>query len=146
MVLCLGEPSGRFLLLFFIFVLHFAVVLHFIFDLHFVVVLHLSFFFIRLLFDIIPHPSVDYRWVFTPILYFHDTLSFSTFPGSSYRERYGFESAFFTHRRFLPYAPSPTFLTQPAFIKTSLGVGSSSLTFAGPHTDPRNVDPAHLFV
>ena len=40
------------------------------------------------------------------------TLSFSTIPGSSYRERYGFEWAFFTHRRFLPYAPSPTFLTR----------------------------------
>ena len=37
------------------------------------------------------------------------TLSFSTIPLSSYRERYGFEWAFFTHRRFLPYAPSPTF-------------------------------------
>ena len=41
----------------------------------------------------------------------------STFPGSSYREHYGFEWAFFTHRRFLPYAPSQTFLTQPAFMK-----------------------------
>ena len=45
MVLCLGEPPTRFLLY-----------LHFIFD------LHLSIFFIHiLLFDIIPHPSVDYR-------------------------------------------------------------------------------------
>ena len=61
-----------------------------------------------------------------------------------YRERYGFEWAFFTHRRFLPYAPSPTFL--PAFIKAFLGAGSSSLKFAGLHTDPRNTDPAHLFV
>ena len=34
----------------------------------------------------------------------------------------------------------------PAFIKASLGVGSSSLKFAGLHTDPRNTDPAHLFV
>ena len=36
-----------------------------------------------------------------------------TFPRSSfsqfYCERYGFQWAFFTHRRFLPYAPSPTF-------------------------------------
>ena len=30
------------------------------------------------------------------------TLSFSTIPLSSYRERYGFEWAFSTHRRFLP--------------------------------------------
>ena len=81
-----------------------------------------------------------------PIAEWFATLSFSTIPLSSYRERYGFEWAFFTHRRFLPYAPSPTFLTQPAFIKASLGAGSSSLKFAGLHTDPRNTDPAHLFV
>ena len=61
-----------------------------------------------------------------------------------YRERYGFEWAFFTHRRFLPFALSPTFL--PAFIKALLGAGSSSLKFVGLHTDPRNTDPAHLFV
>ena len=109
-------------------------------------------FFISLLFDIIPHPSVDYRRVFTPILYFQPSPSqsdsrhfhFSTIPLSSYCERYGFEWAFFTHRRFLPYALSPTFL--PAFIKALLGAGSSSLKFAGLHTDPRNTDPAHLFV
>ena len=71
-------------------------------------------FFISLLFDIIPHPSVDYRRVFTPILYFQPSPSqsdsrhfhFSTIP--SCREHYGLEWAFFTHRRFLPYAPSPT--------------------------------------
>ena len=33
-----------------------------------------------------------------------------------------------------------------AFIKASLGTGSSSLTFAGLHTDPRNAGLAHLFV
>ena len=69
------------------------------------------------LFDIIPHPSVDYRQVFRPILYFPPSPSqsdsrhfhFSTIPLSSYRERYGFEWAFFTHRRFLPYAPFRNF-------------------------------------
>ena len=90
------------------------------------------------LFDIIPHPSVDYRQVFRPILYFQPSPSqsdsrhfhFSTIPLSSYRERYGFEWAFFTHRPFLPYAPSrhfwhiPDILAQPAFIKVSLGAGS----------------------
>ena len=78
----------------------------------FVDVLHSHF-----LFDIIPHPSVDYRHVFRPILYFQPSPSqsdlrhfhFSTIPLSSYRERYGFEWAFFTHRRFLPYAPSRHF-------------------------------------
>ena len=39
-----------------------------------------------------------------------------------------------------------TFLPQPAFIKTSLGAGNSSLKFAGLHADPRNTDLAHLFV
>ena len=53
-----------------------------------------------------------------------------------YRERYGFEWAFFTHRRFLPYAPS----------QASLGAGNYSSKFAGLHTDPRNTDLAHLFV
>ena len=75
----------------------------------FVDVLHSHF-----LFDIIPHPSVDYRQVFRPILYFQPSPSqsdsqhfhFSTIPLSSYRERYSFEWAFFTRRRFLSYAPS----------------------------------------
>ena len=80
----------------------------------FVDVLHSHF-----LFDIIPHPSVDYRQVFRPILYFQPSPSqsdlwhfhFSTIPLSSYRERYGFEWAFLTHRCFLPYAPSQNFGT-----------------------------------
>ena len=60
-----------------------------------------------------------------------------------YRECYGFERAFFTLRRFLPYTPSPHLpqyhacywfdraqpfwynLAQPAFINSSLGTGSS---------------------
>ena len=44
-----------------------------------------------------------------PIADWFVTLSFSTIPLSSYRERYNFEWAFFTHRRYLSYAPSPTF-------------------------------------
>ena len=40
----------------------------------------------------------------------------------------------------------PTFLSQPAFRKASLGAGSYSLKNAGLHTDPRNTDPAHLFI
>ena len=63
-----------------------------------------------------------------------------------YCKRYNFEWAFFTHRRFLPSAPSAIFLIQPAFIKASLGVGSSSLKFAGLHTDLRNSGPAPLLV
>ena len=44
-----------------------------------------------------------------PIAEWFVTLSFSTIPLSSYRERYGFERALFTCRCFLPCAPSPTF-------------------------------------
>ena len=53
----------------FILSMFFIFVLHFIFDLHVVVNLH------SLLFDIIPHPSVDYRWVFAPTLYFEPSPS-----------------------------------------------------------------------
>ena len=67
MVLYLGEPARRFLLY-----------LHFIFvsSFQFLIFILLLLFFIsqctsfHLLFDIIPHFSVDYRRVFTPILYF----------------------------------------------------------------------------
>ena len=48
--------------------------------------------------------------------------------------------AFFTLCSFIDI------LTQPAFIKAFMGAGSSSLKFAWLHTDPRNTDPAHLFV
>ena len=64
MVLCLGEPPGRFLLLLFIFDLHFISLLFICRCSSFV-----------LLFDVIPFPSVDYRQVFTPILYFHPSPS-----------------------------------------------------------------------
>ena len=67
MVLCLGDPLRRFLLLLLIFIfdLHFIFVSSFCCCSLFVNILHS-----HLLFDIIPHPSVDYRRFFTPILYF----------------------------------------------------------------------------
>ena len=55
-----------------------------------------------------------------------------------YRERYGFEWAFFTLCSFINILS--------AFLKASLGAGSSSLTFAGLHTNPRSAGLAHLFV
>ena len=51
-----------------------------------------------------------------------------------------YPQVFFTLHSF------PTFLSQPAFRKASLGAGSYSLKNTGLHTDPRNTDPAHLFV
>ena len=54
-----------------VFVLHFVVILHFLLLLFFIfVVVHHS-----LLFNVIPCPSMDYRWVFTPILYFQPSSS-----------------------------------------------------------------------
>ena len=73
----------------------------------------------------------DYFWL--PFL-FHLPWALRFWEGIFYPQ------AFFTLRSF------PTFLAQPAFIKASLGASSSSLKFAGLHTDPRNTDPAHLFV
>ena len=101
MVLCLGEPSRSFL---------FCCLSLFVDVFHSVVVLPIA---------IRHHPS-PFRWL-SPSFYTHfvllaqsiaewfATLSFLTIPLSSYRECYGFEWAFFTHRRFLPYAPSRHF-------------------------------------
>ena len=44
--------------------------------------------------------------------YFRLLYFFQAFPSHFYRDRYGFEWAFFTQRRFLPYALSPTFLAR----------------------------------
>ena len=74
-----------------------------------------------------------------PLFTFLGCFHFSPFSGIFvllYRECYGFGRAFFTLRRFLPYTPSHH-LAQPAFIKASLGAGSSSLKVAR----PRNTDP-----
>ena len=121
--------------------------------LYFVVVLHLSFFFIHIFFST---SSLTLPWTIArpthfvlsaqPIAEWFATLSFFDhsviFLPRALRFWVGifYPQAFFTLRSF------PTFLAQPAFIKASLGAGSYSLKFAGLHTDPRNTDPAHLFV
>ena len=113
----------------------------------FVVVLQSQF-----LFDVIPHPFEDYRRVFTTILYFQPSPSqsdsrhfqFQLFRYLLAASAKALSGHFFTHRRSLPYAPSPTF--EPAFVKASLEAGSSSLKFAELHTDPWNTGTAHLFV
>ena len=134
-VTLLGRTSEEvfMMLLFFISFLY----LHFIFDLNFVVVLHLLFFFIHICFST---SSLTLAWTIAGFLYrfytfrpAHRRVIRHNFINQPFRylfaERYGLEWAFFTHRRFLPYAPSPTFY--PAFIKTSLGAGSSSLNLKG---------------
>ena len=120
-----------------------VVVFLFIFVLHFVVVLHSfpGYFAMPLAL----HLGFLGRWMLPPAL--SPTLAtFDYFCFFIYHERYGFGPAFFTHRRFLPLAPSPKCLAQPAFIKASLGASSSSLKFSGLYPDPQNTGPTHLFV
>ena len=78
------------------------------------------------------HPGFSDPWRYPPAL--SSTLNnFDCLFFFIYQECYGFEWAFFTHRRFLTYAPCrhfwhiPDILAQPAFIKVLLGVGSSFL-------------------
>ena len=105
MLLCLGEPPVRFLLL----------LLLFISFLHLVFILLFSF--IHLLFGIISHPSVDYRRVFAPILYFQPSPSQSDlryFHFQPFRYLLTASAAvlgghFLPTGVFLPLAPSPTF-------------------------------------
>ena len=105
------------------------------------------------LFDITPHPSVDYHQVFRPILYFQQS------PSQSDLRHFHFQpflylltmSATILSGHFLPtgifyLTLLPDILAQPAFVKASLGAGSYSSKFAGLHTDPRNTESAHLFV
>ena len=95
------------------------------------------------LFNIIPQPSVDYRQVFRLILYFQPSPShsdsrrfhFSTIPLSSYCESYGFEWAFFTHRHFLPYAPSQHFWHNLLLSRFHWQPAVTFLKVAGLHTD-----------
>ena len=134
-------------------------------DLHFVVVvvvvviLHLLIFFIHIFFST---SSLTLSWTiarflklilnFQPSPEWSRHFHFSTIPLSSYLERYGFEWAFFTHRRFLPYAPSDIFGTFPTLWHNLLlsrfhwEPAANFLKVAGLHNDSPNTDPAHLFV
>ena len=111
------------------------------------------FFHSHFLFDIIPHPSVDSRQVFTPILYFQPS------PSQNDSRHFHFQpfrylltaSATVLSGHFLPTGVFylkflPDILEQPAFIKASLGAVSYFSKFAGLHTDLQNTDPTHLFV
>ena len=143
MLLCLGEPSVRFLLLF-------------IFAPHFVVALHLLLFFISFpgyfFMSSTLHLGFSVPWRPPPALSSIPRLLLIAFAFSSTARVLWFwvgvcyPQAFFTLN-----SPSPTFLTQrfvyQGLSPSSLGTDRSSLTFARLHTDdPRNIDPAHLFV
>ena len=127
--------------------LHFAVVLHF------VVVFHLTMFFIHIFFSTssltLPRTIVGFLhpfYTFSPAhrRVIRDTFIFNhsvIFLPRALRFWVGIiyhPQAFFTLRSFTDILP--------AFIKASLGAGSSSLRVAGLHTDPWNTNPAHLFV
>ena len=85
------------------------------------------------------HPSFSGPWRTPPAL--SSTLTtFDCFFLFIYRKSYGFEWAFFFHRRFLTYVPSQNFwynllLSRPPW-EPAVGL----------HTDTQNTDPAHLFV
>ena len=111
-----------------------------------VVVLH------SLLFDVIPHPSVSYRRVFTPILYCQPSSSQSDLRQFHFNISGPFLHSFimsatvligntFYPQAFFTLCSFSTILSQPTFIKVSLGAGSSSLNFAGLYVDPQNTDP-----
>ena len=116
-----------------------------------VVVLH------SLLFDVIPHPSVSYRRVFTPILYCQPSSSQSDLRQFHFNISGPFLHSFimsatvlighiFYPQAFFTLCSFSTILSQPTFIKVSLGAGSSSLNFAGLYVDPQNTDrPIYLF-
>ena len=143
-ILCLGETPVSCCCCSFIFVLHFVVLSSFHFSSSFYCcssffdVLHS-----HLLLDIITHPSVDYRRVLTPILYFQPS------PSQSDSRLFHFQPFLYlltTSARVLGGIFYPqVFFTLRSFtnilatlIKASLAGGRSSLRFAGLDTDPQN--------
>ena len=109
--------------------------------------------YLHFLFDIIPHPSVDYCQGFRPILYFQSNLlqsnsrhvHFSTIPLSSYRECYSFEWTFLPTCVFTLHS-FPTFWHNLLLWRFCWEPASTFLKNAGLHTDPQNTDPDHLSV
>ena len=111
------------------------------------------------LFDIIPHPSLDYHQVFRPILYFQPS------PSQSDSRHFHFQpfrylltaSATVLSGHFLPTGVFyltllPTFLAHSWHFLHNLLLSrfhwEPAVTFlkvAGLHTDPQNTDPACLF-
>ena len=164
MVLCLVELPRRFSFISssFPFLSSFHFWSSFIFDLHFIFVssfcccssfvdvLHS-----HLLFDIILHPSVDYRLVFTLILYFQSSPSQNDsqyFHFQLFGDLLTLSATVLSGHFLLTGAFYLTLIHQHFWLNLrlprppSLRAASSSLKCAGQHTDPWNTDPAHLFV
>ena len=112
------------------------------------------------LFDIIPHPFVDYRQVFRPILYFQPSPSQSDLRHFHFQPfRYLLTaSATVLSGHFLPTGVfylmlfPDIFVTFPAFWHNLLlsrfhwELAATFLKVAGLHTDLQNTDLAHLCV
>ena len=104
MVLCLGEPPRRFLLL--LLYLHFIFVSSFHFWSSFCCCC--SSFHFQTVFPCHRHSNPGFSGPWKPPPALSSTLTtFDCLCFSFYWEHYGFEWALFTHRHFLPYAPSP---------------------------------------
>ena len=152
MVLLLGRTSEEVFMMLVV-VLHFIFVSSLLIFISFLIfICRCSSFTFHLLFDIIPHPSLDYRRVFTPILHFQPSPSESD---SRYFHFQLFRYLLTARATVLSGHFLPTGFFYLTFLhrhfdlrlsRLSLGAGSSSLKFAGLYTDPRNTDPAHLFV
>ena len=144
MLLCLGEHPRRFLLL--------LIFISFLY-LNFVVVLHLSMFFIHIYFST---SALALPWAIAGFL--HPFYTFSPAHCRVIRDTFIFNHFVIFLPRALRfwvdifYPPAFSTLRSftdilPAFIKASLGAGSSSLKFAELHTNNlQNTDPAHQFV
>ena len=142
MVLCLGEPPGGFYDVgccsSFITVFVMLVVVVFTFPGYFSMPSGL-------------HPGFSDPWRLPPALsYTLASFDCLTFQSHFYRERYGFEWAFFTHMRFLPCSPSPhswhnLLLPRPPWEPAVLPWSLQGF-IAGLQADPRNTGPAHLFI
>ena len=104
------------------------------------------------------HPSFSDPWRSPPALSSTPT-TFDCLFSFIYHECYGFEWMFCTHRRFLPYTPSqqfwhipnnfgtfPTFWHNLLLSRFHWEPTATFLKVVGLHTDPRDTDPAHLFV
>ena len=124
-------------------------------DLHFVVViLHFSLLFIHIFFLTssltLPWTNTSFLGPFCTFSPAHCRVICDTFIFQPFRYLLT-TSATVLSGDFLPTGVFyltllPDILSQPVFIKVSVGVGSYSSKFVGLHTDPRNTDPAHLFV
>ena len=161
MVLCLGEPLRRFLRCWLLFLILISFLyLHFIFDLHFVVVHHFSFFFIHIFFST---SSLTLPWAIGDFL--HQFYTFSPAHRRVIRDTFIFNhsviflpralrfwvgifypQAFFTLRSFPTFLAFPTFWHNLLLSRFHWELAVTFLKVAGLHTDPRNTDPAHLFV